>query len=381
MKALRIGIDASGIAGGKEATGLQRYTACLIKYLVVLAEAENIELFLYFARPVRPAAKQPGQLLASLMDDASVHWRTAPFERGWYRVFMGLAMHRDRLDLFHFPAPLMSGYCPVPSTVTFHDLAAASLSGPQTEKERRYLPAALDAGKRATTLIAVSQSAGQEVSRSLGRSDVQVILEGVDLAQFKPSPENVAEIKQRYGLERYILCVGTLQTRKNHLGLIQAFAQIADQAPHTLVIAGRDGSGAEAIRQYLEVHPGLRVQLIGYVEDALLPALYSGADALVLPSLWEGFGLPLIEAMACGTPVLTSNVSSLVEIGGDAVLLVDPQNIDDIARQLHKLLTDQALRAKLIEAGFVRARSMSWETTAKQTIDVYRRTVELAAKK
>ncbi len=112
-----------------------------------------------------------------------------------------------------------------------------------------------------------------------------------------------------------------------------------------------------------------------------MPALYSGADALVLPSLWEGFGLPLIEAMACGTPVLTSNVSSLVEIGGDAVLLVDPQNVDEIAHKLQKLLTDQALRAKLIEAGFVRARSMSWETTAKQTIDVYRRTVELAAKK
>ncbi len=376
MKPIRVGIDASGLATDKPATGLQRYTSCLLSALASNMEDSGIALYLYFSGPVQPmyyAAEQP---LSKMLPGPALHWRMAPFARGWQRFGMGLAMHLDNLDLFHFPAPRMARYCPMPSVVTIHDLAALSLKGEQTSKERMYLPDALDAGRRATSLIAVSQSAGEEVVKYLNRPDVTVIPEGVDLTHFRPAaPAKVAAISQKYHLDCYILCVGTLQTRKNHLGLIQAFERIQHQVSHTLVIAGHEGSGAQAIQDYLREHPDLRVRCIGYVEDADLPALYTGADVLVWPSFWEGFGLPLIEAMACGTPVLTSNISSLVEVAGNAALLVDPHNLEDMARQLLSLLTDEALQKRLIQAGFERAQSMSWDHAAQETVAVYTRTV------
>jgi glycosyltransferase involved in cell wall biosynthesis len=293
--------------------------------------------------------------------------------RGWQRVGMGAAMLLDRLDLFHFPAPIMARFCPRPAVVTFHDVAALSLHGDITEKERRYLPAAKEAARRAAAVIAVSESAGQEVAQHMHRPDTIVIPEGVDLSQFQPASESAVQaIRQQYDLDRFVLCVGTLQTRKNHLRLIQAFEQIQQHIPQTLVIVGGNGSGADAIHAYLAEHPNPRIRLLGYVEDDKLPALYSAADALALPSLWEGFGLPLLEAMACGTSVLTSDTSSLREVTGDAGVLINPMNIDDIAQGLKRLLTDENLRSQLRSAGLQRVKHFSWQENARRTIEVYR---------
>jgi glycosyltransferase involved in cell wall biosynthesis len=121
------------------------------------------------------------------------------------------------------------------------------------------------------------------------------------------------------------------------------------------------------------------VRLLGYVEDTELPALYNAADTLALPSLWEGFGLPLLEAMACGTPVLTSDTSSLREVTGEAGLLVNPESIEDIASNLKRMLTDEQLRARLRDAGFLRARQFSWRENAVQTLQVYRAVAANAA--
>lgn len=382
MRLIKVGIDASGLAAGKRATGLQRYLDALVAHLAARAEQDGLCLFLYFVRPVARGAQAAGTALSRVLPGPLVHWRIAPFERGWQRIGMGLAMQRDRLDVFHFPGPHMAAYCPKPSIVTFHDLAALSVEADQTEKERRYLPDALDAGRRATTLITVSQSARVEIEQHLGRTAVTVIPEGVDLAQFAPAPPAaVSALRARYGLARYILCVGTLQTRKNHLGLIQAFERIQAQIPHSLVLAGGDGSGAEAIRSYLAAHPNPRIRLPGYVEEALLPALYSGADVLALPSLWEGFGLPLVEAMACGTPVLTSNTSSLAEIAANAAFLVNPRDVDAIARGLLTILTESALRERLINAGRERAQALSWDRAAEMTAAVYRSTARSRSRK
>ncbi|MEP7284773.1 MAG: glycosyltransferase family 1 protein [Chloroflexota bacterium] len=372
---IRVGIDASGLVGSsKSATGLQRYLACLVTHLAERCEIDNLTLYLYFARHATPVDYALGKPLATLQPSQTIRWRVAPLARGWQRIGMGLAMQVDRLDLFHFPSPLMGGYCPRRSIVTFHDLAALSLAGEQTQKERGYLPDALEAGRRATALIAVSHSSAEEVQRYLKRSDVTVIPEGVDLAKFSPaSVQAVSELKTKFGLDRYILCVGTLQTRKNHVRLIQAFEQIQDRIPHTLVIAGRDGSGTEAIRAYLAAHPNSRVCCLGYIEDSLLPALYTGADILALPSLWEGFGLPLLEAMACGTPVLTSNTSSLVEIAGEAAVIVDPKEVDAIAHGLYRILSDHTFKEALIQGGLQRAREYSWQQAAQHTISLYHR--------
>jgi glycosyltransferase involved in cell wall biosynthesis len=368
---LRVGIDASGLVAEKPATGLQRYLSSLLVALAPRCESEGLNLHLYFTHPIPTlAADHPLTMLRAINN---VNWRVAPIARGWWRLGMGIAMQLDRLDVFHFPNPLMAGYCPIPSVVTFHDLAALSIAGDQTRKEYRYLPDALEAGRRASALIAVSQSAGNEVAQHLGRSDVVVIPEGVDLTRFCPATvEAVQGVRKQYGLDRYILCVGTLQARKNHLGLIKAFERIQTEISHTLVIVGTDGSGAAEIHGYLDERPDLRVRRLGYVDEALLPALYTGADALALPSLWEGFGLPLLEAMACGTPVLTSNISSLSEITGRAAVLVDPNDTDDIAEKLQMILADDVLRQHLLAAGYRQAREYSWERAAEQTIAVYR---------
>lgn len=377
MKTIRVGINASGLAAPKHATGLQRYLACLVTHLAERAEQDDLALFLYFAGPVAPEYRAPGTLLDKLAPGPRIRWRSSPVGRGWHRIGMGLTMQLDRLDVFHFPAPLMAGYCPVPSIVTFHDLAALSLEADQTQKERTYLADAYDAGQRATALIAVSRSAAEEVAHYLDRPDVTVISEGVDLGQFRPAtPAEVAVVRARYGLDRYVLCVGTLQMRKNHIRLIQAFERVQHEYPHTLVVAGGDGSGAQALHEHLAAHPNPRVKLLGYVDEHTLPALYTGADVLALPSLWEGFGLPLIEAMACGTPVLTSNVSSLLEVAANVAEIVNPRDVDDIARGLHMLLGSETQRRALSAAGLRRAQDFTWDETARHTAALYRHVVD-----
>lgn len=369
---LRIGIEASGLISAKALTGVKRYLMCLLEALAAQASAENLQLYLYFISPPRRAAPE----LANLQPNSWLHWRVAPFQRGWWRLGMGIAMLRDSLQAFHFPAPHMARFCPVPAVVTVHDLAALSLPPEQTAKERRYLQDALYACRHAARLIAVSQNAADEVKRHLGLS-ATVIYEGVDAHFFQPASEpEIAALRAQLGVERYLLCVGTLQQRKNQVGLLRAFARIQERVPHTLILAGGEGSGAEAVKAYLAAHPDVRAKWIGYVPEAHLPALYSGADAFALPSLWEGFGLPVLEAMAYGVPVLTSNVSSLAEIAGDAALLIDPQDESALAEGLLRLLSDSALRERLKAAGRARAAQFTWQQAAQQTLAVYRELVK-----
>ncbi|MCS6870921.1 MAG: glycosyltransferase family 1 protein [Anaerolineae bacterium] len=369
---LRVGIEASGLIAPKALTGVRRYLLCLLEALAAQASRENFKLYLYFISP--PRGNEPE--LANLQPSRWLQWRVAPFERGWWRIGMGIAMLLDRLHLFHFPAPHMARFCPVPAVVTVHDLAALSLPSEQTEKERRYLEDALYACRHAAHLIAVSQNAADEVQRHLGLS-ATVIYEGVDKRLFQPTSDaEIMALRAQLGIERYVLCVGTLQQRKNQVGLLRAFAQIQEHVPHTLILAGGEGSGTESVKAYLSEHPQVRARWIGYVSEAQLPALYSGAEAFALPSFWEGFGLPVLEAMACGVPVLTSNVSSLAEIAGDAALLVDPHDTSALAEGLLRLLTDSALRERLKAAGKARAAQFTWQQTAQQTLSVYRRLVK-----
>lgn len=370
MSALRIGFDISGLFSRKPLTGLERYQISLLHAMLPLLEAADMQFYLYSITPSTDADFARHPKLRDLSQSPRVFWRTAPFTHGWYKVGMGLAMQLDRLDMFHFTAPLMPSYCPVPAVVTFHDLAALSLTEDETQKERMYLEAMLSAGRRAKALIAVSNSTKDALIRYLNRADATVVFEGVDLQQF--THQSAEQVRATYHLSDYILCVGTLHTRKNHLRLIQAFERIAPNISHKLLIIGKDGSNATQVHNYLREHPTNRVVHLGYVDDQSLVELYSGAAVLIMPSLWEGFGLPLLEAMACGTPVITSNTSALSEIAGEAAVLVDPTDVQDIADKLQQVLTDAALRQTLIEAGHQRAASFSWATAAAKTLEVYR---------
>ena len=200
-----------------------------------------------------------------------------------------------------------------------------------------------------------------------------MIAHGVNAAMMRPTDADIAATLARYDImPPYVLALGTVQPRKNLARLVAAFAAMrAAGLPHTLVIVGRAGWLTDTIHAEVATR-GLRehVQFTGYVPDADLPALYSGADAFAFVSLYEGFGMPALEAMACGTPVVAANTSSLPEVVGDAGVLVDPTDVAAIAASLTRVIADGALRARLIAAGRVRAARFTWERCARETLAV-----------
>jgi glycosyltransferase involved in cell wall biosynthesis len=171
----------------------------------------------------------------------------------------------------------------------------------------------------------------------------------------------------------YILNVGTLEPRKNLAGLLQAFARARRKGlPHSLVVVGANGWGNSSVERLVD-ELGIRehVHVSGFVDDQTLPRLYAAADFFVYPSLYEGFGLPVLEAMACGAPVITSNVSSMPEVAGGAALLVDPRSTDELCDAMLRLAGDGQLRSLLRVKGKERAGQFSWERTAEQTWQIY----------
>jgi glycosyltransferase involved in cell wall biosynthesis len=192
---------------------------------------------------------------------------------------------------------------------------------------------------------------------------------------YRPMDRDAARqaVRDRFGLRGpFVLAVGVLQPRKNLPRLIRAFGRIAKQVPHALALVGKPGWAHEELQQTATASGlGSRLKFTGYVPDADLPVLYNAADLFAYPSLYEGFGLPPLEAMACGTPVVTSNVTSLPEVVADAALAVDPTDEAALSEALLQGLTDEALRTRLRAAGFERAAGFSWERTAELTLEVY----------
>jgi glycosyltransferase involved in cell wall biosynthesis len=202
---------------------------------------------------------------------------------------------------------------------------------------------------------------------------VSVIPNGVD-ERFAPrTPEEIEAVRRALGINAtdYILCVGSLEPRKNLRRLIEAWAKIPPMlgADVELVIAGARGSSRVFDSVGLDPLPP-RVHFTGYVSDEQLPALYSGALALVYPSLYEGFGLPPLEAMACGTPVVTSSGTSLAEVAANVAVMVDPEDVDSIAHGIRRVVSSSALREELRRRGLERASQNTWERTARQTLDL-----------
>jgi alpha-1,3-rhamnosyl/mannosyltransferase len=195
--------------------------------------------------------------------------------------------------------------------------------------------------------------------------------------RFRPQTEaEIARIRTEYNLpECYVLYFGINKPHKNLLQLLTAWQLLSGKtADIPLVIAGAwDERYPEAKMQAEALHLGKRIRFLGPISNADLPALYAGATLFVFPSRYEGFGLPVVEAMACGTAVTCAHTSSLPEVGGEAVLTFDPDNAEAMAAQIGRLLTDEALRQKLEQAGLAQARKFSWEKTAEQTLSLYRR--------
>ncbi len=280
--------------------------------------------------------------------------------------------------LFHATEHLLPPLRGIPTVLTVHDLIFRHLPEHHKRLNRWYLNATMPLYcRRAAHIIAVSEATRQDLIAAYGvpQEKITVVLEAAD-PQFKPQPpERVMHVRGVYGLpETYLLYVGTIEPRKNLTRLLHAWEPLylAKEAP-PLAIAGKRGWLAEDFYAALEASPAREgVLFTGFVADDDLPALYSGAMAFVFPSLYEGFGLPPLEALACGAPVLCSNTSSLPEVVGDAALTMDPTSVEAIREGLRRLSGDTLLRAELREKGLRRAAAFSWERAAQETLALYR---------
>lgn len=292
------------------------------------------------------------------------------WSRFWTQGGLALQTFKDKLDVLFVPAHTL----PIirkpglKTIVTVHDLGSEYLPKMHQIKQRLYLSFMQKVQlKSATKIIAVSKATKEDLIDRIGidPQKITVIYEGYNKKLFKP-------INYKLSTNNYFLFVGTVQPRKNLTRVIQAFSRVilSDKRRISLVIAGQKGWMSDEIYK-LPKKLGIenRVKFLGYVPDEKLPKLYAGAIALVFPSLFEGFGLPILEAQACGCPVITSNISSMPEIAGKGAILVDPYDIDDIVKGMNRIMNHE-LRIKLRKAGLENIKRFSWEKCARETLQV-----------
>jgi glycosyltransferase involved in cell wall biosynthesis len=284
--------------------------------------------------------------------------------------------------LFHATEHLLPPFRHVPTVLTVHDLIYHLF--PEHHKPLNYYYLNLTMPlycRRADAIIAVSQSTRSDLIAHYGINPgkVSVVYEAA-APHFRPaSAQHVTRVRAEYGLpERFLLHVGTLEPRKNLSRLIDAFCVLRRDVPDArLVLVGAKGWLYEGFFRRLEAL-GLQdsVQLLGYVPDADLPAVYSAATVCVLPSVYEGFGLPVLEAMACGVPVACSRAASLPEVGGEAVRYFDPLDSDDMAAALRDVWQDEELRHEMAQQGLAQAARFSWSRAAVETLAIYSRLLD-----
>ncbi len=380
----RIGIDVT--AAVSQGGGIGRYTREIVRALAKVGSENEYHLY---------SAKRPKEtsIPNSLPTGPNFSYHEAPLSerwlyRIWYRMSLPIPVQwiTGNLDLLHSPdfvlPPLRDN---IPSLLTVHDLSFVHYPETFTDNLVRYLnnivPRSIEA---ASHILADSQSTKDDLLAIWGVSPekVTVLYSGVD-SMFRPVTDNhlLQDARRRYGLgdEPYLLTVGTVQPRKNYQVLARAFKSISQNHSHNLVIVGGMGWLHKQLLEEIEkqdlVH---RVILTGFVDDSDLPALYSGATLFTFPSLYEGFGLPLLEAMACGVPVISSNASSLPEVTGKAAVLLSPMDEVGWTETIHQLLIDPSLRTRLVASGFIRARDFTWNNSAVQLLAIYRQLLDLS---
>ncbi len=372
---MRIGLEVT--AAVCQGGGIGRYVRELLRALAVL-DSEN-QYRLFFASKNDDTHRLP-------LLPANFQVRRLPFHdiwlaRVWQRLRAPLPVEliTGRLDVYHSPdfaLPPTLGQ--TPTLLTVHDLSFARDPCSAAPGLRGYLDVVVPRSvRRATHVLADSQSTKDDLMAlyQTPEEKITVLYAGVT-ACFRPvtDPGELAEVRGRYGMgERpYVLSIGTLQPRKNHGRLIEAFDRTLHDSEYNLVLAGGEGWLYDEVRAQVAKR-GLqdRVLFPGFVAEEHLPALYSAAAIMVFPSLYEGFGLPVLEAMACGVPVLASNAPCLPEVAGDAALMVDPRDVSAMAIAIEELINQPELRDALREKGLARAAQFRWKNSAAELLRVY----------
>ncbi len=356
---MNIGIDASRAARALR-TGTETYSLHLIRALLDLGAEHTFTL--YFNQP-------PGPNLFPARPN--VRLRIIPFPRLWTHIRLAAEVRARPPDVLFVPAHVLP-LAPGRAVATVHDLGYRYFPQAHPWASRLYLEWGTRHNARASRVVIADSSATRDDLVRFYRvpaDKIRVAHPGLrpDIRPVHDRAVLEATLR-RYGIEPpYVLYVGTLQPRKNLTRLIEAFAHVAP--PYRLVLAGRKGWLYDAIlRRAHELGIGERVLFPGYVPDEDLPALMSGAALFAFPSLYEGFGLPILEAMACGVPVVCSNTSSLPEVAGEAALLVPPTDTEALAAAMNRVLADGNLRAELIRRGTERAGLFTWRRCAEQVL-------------
>ena len=364
---MRIGIDARKLHD----FGIGTYIRSLLRQL---ARIDHDTEYVIFSRPDDQEA----------LGGLGANFRTAAETAGKYslaeQIKIPMAIRREGVTLFHEPHYTLPPLVRCKSVVTIHD--CIHLMFPQYLPNRLSLAYARTsitlAARRATRVLTVSESSKRDILRfvDVPPSKIDVIYNSYD-ERFgvEPREEEVVRVRERYQLhDQFVLYAGNVKPHKNLERLIEAFHLVRDRGLDRLklVLIGDDISKYTALRRAVHRHQLHQyVRFLGYLPEETLAVMYRLAGVFVFPSLYEGFGLPPLEAMASGTPVVTSNVSSLPEVAGDAAVLVDPYETRSIADGIYRVLTDQRLRADLKRLGLARAGQFSWESSVRRVREIY----------
>ncbi len=380
MTGISIGVNAHllSFTPGYRRAGVSQYTEQMVRHFVsdhLLDPNDSITLFV-----------GPGSLARMWSSERNaIHYRAShlPTSRPLYRIlweqFIAPVLSvRTGLDVLFCPVNVVPIAATVPSVVTVHDLAFLAYPEAYHPAKRRYLTVMTRLSvHRARRIIAVSAHTRDDLVHQFGvRPERIAVIPNAADERFKPSddPIGVAQFRAAHNLpDRFILFVGTLEPRKNLRRLIEAFSLIADDSDIKLVIVGASGWLTSDLAPLVHARNlGERIIFTGYVSDDDLPCWYQAATLFCYPSLYEGFGLPVLEAMACGTPVVTSRTSSIPEVTGEAAVLVDPTDVSALARALKSVLANEVRRNEMSAAGIARSHAYSWGRTAAATLEVIR---------
>jgi glycosyltransferase involved in cell wall biosynthesis len=377
VRSLRIAIDAHSVGAGL--AGNESYATNLIEALAEIDTVNNYTLFVTRDEAVKRFRNRWPNFVV----------RTTPPHTPIVRIPLTLSaeLRRYPVDVLHvqFTSP---PFAPCPVVVSIHDLSFEHL--PETFKRRSRAQLRLTvrrSARKAKRVLALSEHARQDIISTYKISPNRVTAIPIGTApHFRPvmDEKELQRVRHTYGIARnYILSVGSIQPRKNLGRLAQAYARLRHRLPENelpqLVIVGkRAWLYRETLREIEQLRTGNCVITTGYVPESDLPALYSGATCFVYPSYFEGFGLPPLEAMKCGAPVITGDRTSLPEVVGDAGLLVNPFDVDAIASAIQSIVTDSKVRSELKSRSLNRAQMFDWRETAQRTLEVYREAADNA---